>query len=138
MWLSKIISDLRLSSRSLTSSNAVMRIQRPGSGLPLEDMPTWEDGAEDNRRFPHAIADFFSTQGVTLREQRMLEFISQVTDKPSWWEKINNPEIVARWREEACGTEEQQRTSSDHLDHNSFDYVRTHPSGPFSMIRRSH
>lgn len=80
-------------------------------------------GHDDDDRFPHAIEDFFAVSAVTLRERRMLEFVGQITDKPGWWEKIKKDEIVARWRQEACGTEQQQQRSSDHLDQKSFDYV---------------
>lgn len=74
-------------------------------------------------RFPHAIADFFATASVTCREQRMLDFVNQITDKSGWWEKVYNQEILARWRNEVCGSEEQQRTSADHLDVKCFDFV---------------
>jgi len=49
--------------------------------------------------------------------------MNQITDKPRWWVKMNDGEIVARWRNEACGSEEQQRHSGDHLDKGCFDYV---------------
>lgn len=106
-----------------------MALKRPGFGLPLEHLPKWtrpsRDQQTENARFPHAIADFFATSGVTLREQRMLDFINQVTDKPKWWEKILDEGVVANWRAEACGTENEQRTSARHLDQKSFDYVST-------------
>ncbi|KAK5715592.1 hypothetical protein LTR15_010237 [Elasticomyces elasticus] len=97
-------------------------IQRPGFGLPVDAMPKWLGTRKKSGRFPHAIADFFSVEGVTRREQRMLDFINQITDKPRWWEKVDNEEILSRWRIEACGTAEQQRTSPDHLDAKCFDY----------------
>jgi len=100
-------------------------LKRPGFGLPLEEMPVWDHDAAHNHRFPHAIADLFAIEGVTLRERRMLDFINQITDKPRWWEKINAEEILGRWRSEACGTHEQQRTSSAHLDSGCFEYVST-------------
>ncbi|KAK3068378.1 hypothetical protein LTR53_014111 [Teratosphaeriaceae sp. CCFEE 6253] len=97
-------------------------LKRPGFGLPLEQMPLVWDRSGKKERFPHAIADYFAIDGVTLREQRMLDFINQISDKPRWWEKIEDREILARWRDEACGTEGQQRTSSAHLNAESFDY----------------
>lgn len=103
-------------------------LQRPGFGLPLEQMPGWGQRNSKNERFPHAIADFFATEGVTCREQRMLDFVNQITDKPGWWEKVHNEAILARWREEACGNEDQQRTSAAHLNKNCFDYVSTRRS----------
>ncbi|EMC96217.1 hypothetical protein BAUCODRAFT_467102 [Baudoinia panamericana UAMH 10762] len=99
-----------------------MILQRPGFGLPLDQLPPWNRDDSNHERFPHAIADFFATRGVTIREQRMLDFINQITDKPSWWEKIHNEDIVARWRSEACGNREQQYTSEGHLSVACFDY----------------
>lgn len=101
----------------------MLRLQRPGFGLPLDHLPRWRRGGKDNGRFPHGIVDDFSTSGITIRERRMLDFINQITDKPRWWEKIDDSDIIKRWREEACGTPDQQMTSSNHLDLRSFDYV---------------
>ena len=97
-------------------------VKLPGFGLPLDDMPKWQRKGE-KARFPHAIADFFATAGVTLREQRMLDFINQITDKPHWSEKVYNDEIVERWRREACGSEAEQETSSEHLSEKCFNWV---------------
>lgn len=59
------------------------RIQLPGFGLPIDDMPTWKKGEEDWNRYPHAIADCLASVGVTVRERRMLEFINLISDV-SW------------------------------------------------------
>lgn len=99
-----------------------MAINLPGFGLPLDHMPKWKRDGE-KLRFPHAIADFFAIEGVTCREQRMLDFINQITDKPRWTEKIYDETIVGRWRVEACGTREQQETSDQHLSEKCSDYV---------------
>lgn len=99
------------------------RLTRPGFGTPLELLAPW-DRKRERECYPHAIADFFATPGVTLREQRMLDFINQITDKPRWWEKVHDEAILARWREEACGNDEQQETSDRHLNATCFDYVR--------------
>ncbi|KAK0303176.1 hypothetical protein LTR82_017630 [Friedmanniomyces endolithicus] len=100
------------------------RLLRPAFGLPLEQIPEWNRSPWSNKqeRFPHAIADFFAIASVTCREQRMLDFVNQITDKSRWWEKVYNQEILARWRSEVCGSEEQQRTSADHLDIKCFDF----------------
>ena len=106
------------------------RIQLPGFGLPVDSMSTeHEYGAQ---RFPHAIADYFSTDGVTIREQTMIEFINQVTDKPNWTEKVHDESIVEKWRREACGTMHQQKYSDQHLSDKCFDYVR-YPSASSMM-----
>ena len=96
----------------------------PGFGLPLDYLPLWDRLLEENNeRFPHAIADFFATEGITCREQRMLEFINQITDKPWWTEKIYDEKIVSKWRTEACGTRQQQETSDQHLSEKCFEFV---------------
>lgn len=97
-------------------------IKLPGFGLPLDHMPEWSRTREKHR-FPHAIADFFATEGVTLREQRMLDFINQITDKDRWTEKIYDEAILRNWKQEACGTHQQQETSPKHLSTKCFDYV---------------
>jgi hypothetical protein len=56
------------------------RICLPGFGRPLEYLPIWRRYDEEWLRFPHAIADALASEGVTLRERRMLEFINQITD----------------------------------------------------------
>lgn len=110
----------------LTPASIVMangtRIKRPGFGMPLDGMSKKHDYGET--RFPHAIADYFTTDGITLRELTMLELINQITDKPRWTEKIHDETIVVKWRNEACGTKHQQQYSNKHLSEKCFDYVR--------------
>ncbi|KAK3989607.1 hypothetical protein QBC44DRAFT_82527 [Cladorrhinum sp. PSN332] len=69
--------------------------QFPGFGLPVEHFA--------GRCFPHAVAKSWGSQGVTLRELRMMGFINQITDKPNWEDKVFDDEIVSRWRAEAEG-----------------------------------
>lgn len=38
---------------------------------------------------------------MTVREKCMLFFINKITDKPEWFRKVNNEEIVAKWQKEA-------------------------------------
>jgi hypothetical protein len=104
--------------------NDEKRIRLPGFGLPVDSMSTKHEYGQP--RFPHAIADFFSSDGVTIREQTMLEFINQITDKPNWTEKLNDESIIKKWRQEACGTKHQQEYSDQHLSERCFDYVRSH------------
>lgn len=35
-----------------------------------------------------------------LLEQRIRRFAREIKEKPYWWEKVRNPEIVARWTQE--------------------------------------
>lgn len=70
--------------------------QFPGLGLPID-----HEG-EGLTTFPLAIGDQpWTSNGVTLREQRMLQFINQITDKPEWEVKVFDEDIVSRWRAEA-------------------------------------
>lgn len=103
----------------MASSEA--RIALPGFGLPVSTLPPWDD--EDiNSRFPHAIADFIASEGLTLRERRMLDFITQITDKPEWDRKVFDDEIVSKWKSEACRFDP---SCDDHfLSQDMFTYVR--------------
>jgi hypothetical protein len=74
------------------------KIKLPGFGLPVETMPDWIRGGNNGERFPHAIADIVASEGVTVRERRMLYFINQITDKPEWERKVFDDEIVSSWR----------------------------------------
>ncbi|EKG09891.1 hypothetical protein MPH_13098 [Macrophomina phaseolina MS6] len=77
----------------------------PGFGLPLDTLPSWS--VEHNKdRFPHAIADFFASEGITVRERRMLDFVTRITDKPEWDRKVFDEAIVAKWKTEACKFDE--------------------------------
>jgi hypothetical protein len=71
--------------------------QFPGFGLPVE-----YDGGLLFTTFPLAVGrSRWDSNGVCLREQRMLEFVNQITDKPDWEVKVFDEDIVSRWRAEA-------------------------------------
>ncbi|MEU6765064.1 DUF4246 domain-containing protein [Streptomyces sp. NPDC046853] len=56
----------------------------------------------------------------TLRELQMMECSAAIREKPSWFEKMNDPEIAARWTREATAqgmTEAQVRYVLDELAH---------------------
>ena len=101
--------------------SAEPQLKVPGFGLPLDAMP--KDHEYGKSRFPHAITDRWETEGVTIREQSMLEFISQITDKPRWTEKIHDDAIVEKWKQEACGTKTQREFSDAHLSRTCFNHV---------------
>jgi len=91
--------------------------QFPGFGLPVT-----HKGARGSDKFPLAIDGRWSSDGVTLREKRMLDFIGKITDKSGWEAKVFDAEIVSRWRAEADGL-----TSDDgdvYLSQEMFDFVR--------------
>lgn len=97
-------------------------ISLPGFGQPLEYLPKWIKTDEEWLRYPHAIADCVASEGVTLRERRMLEFVNQITDKPEWERKVCDEEIVAKWHGEACKYHED--IGDDYLSEAMWDYVR--------------
>lgn len=68
----------------------------PGFGMPVD--------ADVEPTFPLALLGGSNSKGITVREQRMMAFVSDVTDKPEWERKVFDEEIVARWREEAGAT----------------------------------
>ncbi|OJD29659.1 uncharacterized protein BKCO1_750003 [Diplodia corticola] len=72
----------------------------PGFGLPLDELPPWS--REDNKqRFPHAILELGASNGITLRERRMLDFVNKISDKPEWDRKVFDESIVSKWQMEA-------------------------------------
>lgn len=96
------------------------RITLPGFGLPLDDLLRW--ARDDNKeRFPHAISDYFATDGLTVRERRMLDFINKITDKPEWDSKVFDDDIVSKWRTEACRYDES--LGDEYLSNAMFNYV---------------
>ncbi|KAF8154459.1 hypothetical protein B0H34DRAFT_789969 [Crassisporium funariophilum] len=54
-----------------------------------------------------AVEGNFSLPLTTLREFTMLRLMNQLTDKPEWHQKVFNPEIVKKWKNEAIAAREQ-------------------------------
>ena len=44
--------------------------------------------------------DFSDFSPVTLVELRMRRYSRTIRAKRRWWEKIRNPDIIAKWRQE--------------------------------------
>ena len=85
----------------------------PGFGLPVDHLGDSE--------VPLAIDGSWLSNGVTLREQRMMDCISQITDKPGWEMKVFDDDIVSRWRAESDG-----RSTADgdiFMSQTMFNYV---------------
>jgi hypothetical protein len=80
-----------------------MPLERPGVGLPLETyFFTTEQGKKAKLRrgvFPSAVCEWTSNT-PTVRETGMLWFMNHVTDKPNWWEKVYDEEILQKWKKE--------------------------------------
>ncbi|KAF4950576.1 hypothetical protein FSARC_13144 [Fusarium sarcochroum] len=71
-------------------------IKLPGFGLPLNYH------VEDP--FPVIIGDQeddWKASTLTIREVCMLKVIEELTNKPEWWLKVNDPDTAAKWMKEA-------------------------------------
>lgn len=80
--------------------------------------------------FPSAVAavDTFirhswRSHGLTVRERRMMAFVSDITDKPEWERKVFDDDIVEKWRAEASQTPEAL-DGDVILSEEMFDFVR--------------
>jgi len=93
-------------------------LSRPGVGLP------WGYICPSKERLPNFVADGYYATAVTVRELRMLAFINQITDKPSWETKIHDETIVARWKAEASKEIAIRDQTDVILSNKMFDYVR--------------
>lgn len=92
--------------------------QFPGLGLPID-----HEG-KGLTTFPLAIGGRpWTSNGVTLRERRMLNFINQITDKPDWEVKVFDEEIVSRWRTEA-DVRPEELDGDAYLSRHMFNFVR--------------
>jgi len=106
---------------SIPARGAQIRTQLPGFGLPIDHLPKWTRDSSTSKRFPHAIADFFASAGVSLRERRMLAFINKISDKPEWERKVFDEEIVSKWRAE--GVVRSEELGDLVLSEKMFDFV---------------
>ncbi|TFK70995.1 hypothetical protein BDN72DRAFT_794538 [Pluteus cervinus] len=85
---------------SRSQDQAESRVLLPGFGLPLN-----LDAAKNNKLFPTILDEPSPYMPLTtLREFTMMNLMNQLTDKPDWAVKVNNPEIASKWREEALST----------------------------------
>ena len=68
---------------------------------------------------------------LLIREVCMLKLVNDLTDKPEWWRKIHDPEIVARWKAEALAM-----TWQDYRDYADFtpDMVDAVRCAPFFQV----
>lgn len=66
-------------------------------------MPTKENEQDSKAHFPVLGTEEEGWKASTLliREVCMLAAIEELTNKPEWWLKCRDPEITARWKEEA-------------------------------------
>ncbi|KAM0348487.1 hypothetical protein ACHAPY_011139 [Fusarium culmorum] len=88
--------------QSYTDDDLIVR--KPGFGLPLGHMPDEED------RFPllflnDDFGDGWEAPVLLIRECCMLKFMDELTNKPRWWLKINDEQIIVKWKKEALDTD---------------------------------
>ncbi|UPX17825.1 uncharacterized protein EKO05_0008156 [Ascochyta rabiei] len=73
------------------------KIKLPSFGPPYDD---WGQNPENSAKKLSAVKDW--RHAVTsIRERCMLFFVNQISDKPGWTRKVNDEEIVAKWKHEA-------------------------------------
>lgn len=69
----------------------------PGYGLPVSFMP------DNDEHFPVLMGDSedgWRAATLLIREFCMLKVIEDLTNKPEWWRKVRDLEIVAKWKTE--------------------------------------
>ncbi|KAE8155363.1 hypothetical protein BDV25DRAFT_126032 [Aspergillus avenaceus] len=95
------------------------QIKLPGFNQPLNVYrPNPVEG--EQWQFPHALDSDCYNEGISVRERRMLDFINQITDKLDWDRKVEDENIVRKWRTEACVRSEE--LEDDYLSSTMFDY----------------
>ncbi|KAF4983933.1 hypothetical protein FDECE_17198 [Fusarium decemcellulare] len=70
----------------------------PGYGLPLTYMINSDSG-----RHPFLFGlneRDWAAPTLMNREVCILKFVEDITNKPEWWIKVRNPEIIAKWKQE--------------------------------------
>lgn len=72
------------------------RLCVPGFGQPIDvDIDNCSPVLVGNQTWD------WNADTLTIREACMLKLVEDITNKPNWWEKVKNPEIVAKWKKEA-------------------------------------
>ncbi|CEJ82727.1 hypothetical protein VHEMI02776 [[Torrubiella] hemipterigena] len=98
-FMKQLLAEYQLGERGQTSL--------PGFGLPFDDMPDSEE------HFPMFTIESSNEMGLgewaantlSIRETCILYIVNSITDKPEWWVKVKNPEIVAKWKAEALAAD---------------------------------
>ncbi|TFK67172.1 hypothetical protein BDN72DRAFT_899202 [Pluteus cervinus] len=97
--------------KSSSSAGSDGSIVLPGLGLPLD---VYQAADSNIRKFANALGHAWDAEVsfIPLREFTMMRLMNEMTDKIAWEEKIMNPEIAARWREEALNTPDTDITQA--------------------------
>ncbi|KAF1845864.1 uncharacterized protein K460DRAFT_406097 [Cucurbitaria berberidis CBS 394.84] len=72
------------------------QIKLPGFGLPLDES---SDDPYGSAECLSAVIDW-RHDVFTVREKCMLFFVNKITDKPDWQRKVQDPAIIAKWKQE--------------------------------------
>lgn len=90
-------------------------LELPGFGLPLAITRLHKPDGKHNAYFPvlsTEVVDGWNSSALSsdnpwaartllIREICMLAAVEELTNKPEWWLKCRDPDIAARWKEEA-------------------------------------
>lgn len=65
---------------------------------------------DEGDRFPllflnDDFGDGWEAPVLLIRECCMLKLMDELTNKPRWWLKINDEQIIAKWKQEALDTD---------------------------------
>ncbi|KAF9481714.1 hypothetical protein BDN70DRAFT_876033, partial [Pholiota conissans] len=102
-------------SEDIRNSSGSVKTLLPGFGRPLNYLPSKTEpdyvgnplGSALN--FTH-IENQCSLPLTTVREFVMLQFMNSITDNPAWHLEVNNPEIGAKWKQEALAFNREDLT----------------------------
>ncbi|KPM39634.1 hypothetical protein AK830_g6934 [Neonectria ditissima] len=104
---------MSFSNNVFKTGEGVLRL--PGFGLSLGHIP-------------HGVFPILNGPGagweaatLTIREVCMLRLMEDITDKPDWWRKVNDPEIVAKWKKEALKMPWPEYVDYGHFDDAMFE-----------------
>jgi hypothetical protein len=74
------------------------------------------------KRIPNALSDWWALP-LSFRERHMINLMSQLTDEPDWKQKIQDEEIVKKWKKESVERWQDEPVEKQ-FSEKMFDYVR--------------
>ena len=70
--------------------------------VPRFPVPFWDPDTVSQTRFsPNDMEHMLLPEPRTVLERRLDGFTAAIREKPRWWEKVFNAEVVEHWRAEA-------------------------------------
>ncbi len=93
----------------MASTDDSATVQLPGLRLPIDFMPPRDKhfpvlvglGTRDSYGIPPSKDWDYRAVTLLLREACMLKLMEELSNKPEWWAKVHNEDIVAKWKAEA-------------------------------------